>query len=65
MPISSPHFPALGIARKASRPALVHGVPDVVIDRYRDGGVTGDPLHRFAIDQANVLELAGQDGLLA
>ena len=25
-----------------------------------DGGVTGDPLHRLAIDQADVLELAGE-----
>ena len=56
---------SLGGSREVARPALVHRVPDIVIDRYCDGGVTGNPPHRFAIDQANVLELPGQDGLLA
>ena len=61
-----PHdLSALGIGREPSGPALVHGVPDVVVERHDNGGVTGDPLHGLAVDQAVVLELAGEAGGLA
>ena len=62
----APHdLSALGVAREPLGPALVHGVPDVVVEGDHDGGVTGDPLHRLAVDQAPVLELGGQGALLA
>ncbi len=62
----APHdLSALGITREPSGPALVHGVPDVVVNRHRDGGVTGDPLYRLAIDQTVVVELAGEGARLA
>ena len=65
MSITSHDLSALGIAWEPSRPPLVHGVPDVVVNRHRDGGVTGDAPHRVGVDQAPVLELAGQGALLA
>jgi hypothetical protein len=39
-------------------------VPDVVVEGDDDGGVTGNPLHRLAIDQAAVSELADEDAQL-
>src|SRR3984957_20884975 len=51
---------ALAWTGKTPGPALVHGVPDIVVDRHRNGGVTGDPPHRLAIDQAVPFELARQ-----
>ncbi len=56
---------ALALSRKTPGPALVHGVPDIVVDRHRNGGVTGDALHRLAVDQAVPLEFAGQGGRAA
>ena len=58
--ISPHHFPALGIGRIPSGPALVHGVAGVVVDGDGDGGVTGDLLHGLPIDQAVLLELSGE-----
>jgi hypothetical protein len=55
---------ALGVGVEPSDPALVHGVPDVVVEGDDDGGVTGNPLHRLAIDQAAVSELADEDAQL-
>ena len=60
MSIPAQDLSALGLARKPPGPALVHGVPDVVVDREDDGGVTGDPLHCLSVDEADVLELTGE-----
>ena len=60
MSIPAHDLSALGIGRFSPGPALVHGVPDVVVDPDGDGGVTGDPLHGLALDQAVALELAGE-----
>src|SRR5580692_3195457 len=51
---------ALRLGRETAGPALLHGVPDVVVDPNDDGGVTSDPLQRLDVDQTAVLELAGQ-----
>src|ERR1700678_1215976 len=65
MSIPSPYLSALGLGRETPGPAFVHGVSDVVVDRYRNGGVTGDPAHRFGVDEADVIELAGECSALA
>ena len=65
MSIPSHDFAPLSGRREPSGPALVHGVSDLVVEGHDDGGVTGDPLHGLAIDQAVLLELAGQGTLLA
>ena len=60
MSVPAHDLAALGIARCAPGPALVHRVPDVVVDPDGDGGVAGDLLDRLGADQAVALELAGQ-----
>ena len=65
MSVPAHDLAALGIARFSPGPALVHGVPDVVVDRDGHGGVTGDPLHGLDTDQPVTLELARQLALLA
>jgi hypothetical protein len=65
MSIPSPHLSALGLSRKTPGPALLHGVPDIVVDRHGKGGVTGDALDRLRIDQAVPLEFARQAALFA
>ena len=59
-PVPPHHLSTLGIARETSCPALVHGVPEVVVEGHHNGGVTGDPPHRLSVDQATMPELAGQ-----
>ena len=63
--VPADHLSSLGPGREAPGPALVHGVPDVVVDRHHHGGVTGDALDRLDVDQAMVLELARQLALVA
>ena len=65
MSVPAHDLSALGRGRETPGPALVHGVPDVVVDGDDDGGVTGDAPQRLAIDQAVTLEVAGQGALLA
>ena len=60
MSIPAHDLSTLGLGRESPGPALVHGVPDVVVDRDGDGGVTGDPPQRLGIDQPDVLELTGE-----
>ena len=65
VPVPAHHLSALGLGREPFGPALVHGVPDVVVEGDDDGGVTGDPPHRLDIDQAVLLELAGEAARLS
>src|SRR5271155_5713078 len=65
MSIPSQYLSALGPGRETPGPAFVHGVSDVVVDRDGNGGVTGDPAHRFGVDEADVMELAGECSTLA
>ena len=58
MAIAPDDLSSLGLCWEAFGPTLVHGVADVVVDPDGDGGVTGDPLHRVAIDQSVMLELS-------
>ena len=51
---------ALGVGRLSPGPALVHGVPDVVVDTDGDGGVAGDLADGLGVDQAVALEVPGQ-----
>ena len=60
MSIPPHHLSALRLGREALGPALVHSVPDVVVDRDGDGGVTGDPSHGLAVDQSMTLEVTGE-----
>ncbi len=60
MSVSAPDLSALGTGREAPGPALVHGVPDVVVDRYGQGALTGELSHRLGVDQPIVLELTRQ-----
>jgi hypothetical protein len=62
MSIPSQHLSALRLGRETLGPALVHGVPVVVVDRDGDGGIAGDLLHGLAVDQADALELTGEVG---
>ena len=62
VPVAPAHLAAQGRARKAPGPALVHGVPDVVVDGNGDGGVTGDAPDGLGVDQPMMLEFAGELG---
>ena len=65
MSVPAHDLSALGRGRESPGPALVHGVPDIVVGGDDDGGVTGDSLHCLGVDQAVTLEVAGQGAVLA
>ena len=62
--VPADHLSSLGSGREAPGPALVHGVAQRIVDGHHHGGVTGDALDRFDVDQAVVLELGRQLALV-
>ena len=60
MAVPAHHLAPLGVGGFSPGPALVHGVPDVVVDPDGDGGVTSDLAHHLGADQSATLEVPGQ-----